>query len=214
MSSNSRQQLEDWLKTIDVEADRVLDIGGAQNPVKGRTKSWKVKEYKILDLENPHKIQQKPDIIADISKHDMYDWSIVKKIIKGFTNQPGAVFCLEVMEYVVNPLSALINIHEALSDDGILYISFHHIYPIHKPSGLDYLRYTEHGVRKLLEKTGFKILEFEYRNFSPDGANAYGNLIGVEGMRPDKDYNKHYTQGYLVKAQKQLYTKDTIKNLL
>ena len=42
--SNVRRQLEAWLKTIDVKADCVLDVGGAQLPVKGRTKSWEVKE--------------------------------------------------------------------------------------------------------------------------------------------------------------------------
>ena len=41
------QQLEDWIKTLDVSGS-VLDIGGSQNPIKGRTKSWDVNEYKIL----------------------------------------------------------------------------------------------------------------------------------------------------------------------
>lgn len=67
MSSYSRQQLEAWLKNIDVKAKRVLDCGGSQLPVKGRTKSWEVKTYKILDLQNPHENKVSPDIVADIN---------------------------------------------------------------------------------------------------------------------------------------------------
>jgi len=47
--SHYRNQLEEYLKTLDIKADRVLDVGGASNPVKSRVSSWNVKEYKIVD---------------------------------------------------------------------------------------------------------------------------------------------------------------------
>jgi len=37
MSSYSRIKLEEYLKTIDVKG-KVVDIGGSQNPIKGRVK--------------------------------------------------------------------------------------------------------------------------------------------------------------------------------
>ena len=64
-----RNQLEDWLKEIDVKADRVLDIGGSAYPVTKRVKSWEVKEYKILDNNNEqglHEKWQKPDFVMHI----------------------------------------------------------------------------------------------------------------------------------------------------
>jgi hypothetical protein len=45
-----RDQLENYLKTIDVKAETVFDVGGKEKPVKGRTKSWTVKNYEILDI--------------------------------------------------------------------------------------------------------------------------------------------------------------------
>ena len=65
MASLTRIQLENWLKTINVKGS-VLDVGGAQDPIQRRVKSWDVNDYKILDLETPHK-GDKPDIVADIN---------------------------------------------------------------------------------------------------------------------------------------------------
>lgn len=196
MPSNSRLQLESWLKTIDVKADRVLDIGGSQLPIKDRTKSWEVNDYVILDLEQPHECKQKPDVISDIQNESWYK-------IKELDNVANydVAFCIEVAEYWYNPLEALKNISFILRKGGILYISFHFLYPIHRPSGLDYLRYTEHGARKLLEETGFKVEELVYKNMEL-GVHSYGEMSGVEGMRLDRDYHHHDAQGYLIKAIK------------
>ena len=66
-ASYTRAQLEKWLKTIDVKADRVLDIGSSQNGIKGRTKSFEVVECVGLDLKNPHQ-GGKADIVLDINE--------------------------------------------------------------------------------------------------------------------------------------------------
>ena len=66
MASRSRIQLEAWLKTIEVNG-KVLGIGEAQQSTKGRTKTWDVEEYKILDLEQPHECVNKPHIEMDIN---------------------------------------------------------------------------------------------------------------------------------------------------
>ena len=193
MSSNSRKQLEDWLGKIDVKADRVLDVGGSQLPIKSRVKSWDVEDYKILDLGEPHQ-GERPDIVWDLNNQ--------------FHSTPQSndevfdtAFCIEVAEYWYNPLSALQYINMLLKQGGLLYISFHFIYPIHKPSGEDCLRYTEFGVRKLLDQAGFEIEEFKLRIFE-QGSQNLGIAFGTEGMRPDKDYDKHHAQGYLIRARK------------
>ena len=61
MSSFSRIQLEDWLKTIEIKGGRVLDVGDSQNPVKNKLKMFELDEYKVLDFKEPHECRAKPD---------------------------------------------------------------------------------------------------------------------------------------------------------
>ena len=67
--SYSRQQLEEWLKTIETVSGRVLDVGGSQNPITKRLRNTAIlfEDYKILDLEQPHECKQKPDIVMDLN---------------------------------------------------------------------------------------------------------------------------------------------------
>jgi SAM-dependent methyltransferase len=190
MSSYHRIQTEDWLKTIDVKADRVLDIGGSQLPIKGRTKSWDVKEYKILDLYEPHECNVNPDMLIDINE-DMYlNQNEKDKLF-------DVAFCIEVSEYFYNPMKAFKNINSLLVSGGILYITFPFVYGCHKPSGKDFLRYTPIGAEELLRKTGFKILEHKYRKTN---GNQLGDFYKQEKMKVLPDFNEII--GSMIKAQK------------
>jgi SAM-dependent methyltransferase len=194
MSSYSRQQLEAWLKTIDVNG-KVIDIGGSQNPVKGRTKTWNAEEYKIFDLKNPHEQKADYDIIMD------FNLLAPQLIQEKYTNYFDMAFCLEVSEYWFNPHIAIFDIKKLLKENGILYISFHTLYGLHKPESLDYLRYTKYGIEKLLEENGFKIEEMIPRPITEEGRQALIEFYKVEGMRVL--YNKEtFKEGYLVKARK------------
>lgn len=193
MSSKTRQQLEAWLKTIDVKADRVLDIGGSQNPIKGRTRSWDVKDYKILDLEQPHECKQKPDFIADLND----------KIYSNGKRYSGEkfdiLFCMEVFEYLYRPHYAIRNMGTFLKQGGILYLSTHFIYPVHNPTWNDYMRYTPAGIEKLLEEAGFEIEENIARRAQ---SNKIMEFYAEEGMRPAKHSADHMIVGSLIKAIK------------
>jgi SAM-dependent methyltransferase len=120
-------------------------VGGAGRLVTDRTKSWQVSDYKVLDIQND------ADYIRDIN----YPVNDVPQF--------GTIFCLEVMEYIWNPVQTLRNMRKWLKDDGLLYISFHFLFPHHSPKDKDYLRYTSKGIRKLMEETGFRILEITPR---------------------------------------------------
>ena len=192
MSSLTRQQLEKWLKRIGVNDSMVLDIGGAQNAVRGRTKSWDVRRYDILDLPKPHEFNFDVDISGDIEDIDFKDTKY-----KGL--EYDIAFCLEVSEYWIEPLKALRNINKFLKKGGKLYISFHFVYPIHNPEGLDCLRYTRFGIMKLMEKAGFKIKEIVPRVAErTDMMKFYLN----EEMRPNRNYEGRNEVGYLVEAIK------------
>lgn len=189
MSSYYRQQLEAYLKTLDVKAVNVLDVGGSQLTLQKRVKSWDVQEYKILDLPQPHKVEKMPDIMCDIN----YSCPLI--IQQSF----DIVFCLEVMEYVWNPSQALLNISWYMDQGSILYITFPKFYPVHEPIEQDYLRYTKQGALKLLEHTGFQAKKITPRKMM---AASLGQVYSAEKMRAAKGYEGHEDIGYIIEAIK------------
>jgi len=195
MSSYTRQQLEFYLASLDIKANAVLDIGGSQKPVKGRTKSWEVDDYKILDLSKPHE-GNPPDIILDIDSWEAVPALTMQKVVNMF----DIVFCLEVFEYILNPNLVARRINAFLKKDGVAYISFPFIYPHHNPAGRDYLRYTKWGSERILEDAGFEILEC-----IPRIAKEPFSLLDwfdLEGMRKAKTYAGHNEVGYIYKVKK------------
>lgn len=181
MGSYTRKQLERWLKTIDVKADKVYDVGGDQQSIIKRVRSWDVKEYKVLDL---------PDFDLNLEMTD--------KLIENCI-QADVVFCIEVSEYLWNPVQAMKNLNTILKKGGILYMSFHFIYTIHAPRGTDYLRYTPDGVEKLLKETGFSLDDAEYRYSVGDG--DFEKQFKKEGMHLLAGVNNNLI-GFLIKAKK------------
>jgi len=143
MASNARRQLENWLGTLKIEGT-VLDVGGIHFPVKGRTKVWNVSEYEILDNKKEYR-KIKADYVENIN------------LILDFKKQFDNVFCLEVMEYVYDPMIAIRNLSWFMKRGGRLFISTHFIFP-HHSGGEDYMRYTRRGIQKLLNKVGLEIV--------------------------------------------------------
>jgi len=155
--SGARQKLKDWLATIDVKADSVLDVGGLRWPIVGkdkdglRVKSWDVKEYKILDTSRiDHR--REVDYLWDINNHSHHFLAKFNSIPKF-----DVIFCIEVMQFIWNPIMALKNIRNFMTDVSILYINFHTIYPPMKD--LDCLRYTKVGIYKMFKEVGLKVVE-------------------------------------------------------
>jgi SAM-dependent methyltransferase len=181
MSSIFRQQLESHLKTIDVSG-RVLDIGGSQMALKGRTKSWGPKEYKVLDVENRG---EEVDYLLDIQKEsditlrrDEVFWG--KCVLKQF----DMVFCLEVMEYLIDPFQAVKNMARLCRSGGTLIISFPFVYPLHPPHGKDFMRYTKYGAIELLQRNHFKVQQYMPRTFN--GIKEWNQLLRSEGYKFDR----------------------------
>lgn len=189
MSSIYREQLEKYLSTIDVDCNSVLDIGGGQLHIKDRVNYWNVKNYKILDNDS----QYSPDYFFNLN----IDWGS----IRGLPKNHNVIFCLEVFEYIYDPVTAHKNISHSLADDGIAYISYPTIYPLHNPPGIDYLRYTKNAIEKYLTLADFRTWEITPRMAS-DGMNALSDFWSRERMRPMKQTIEVYDIGYMVKAFK------------
>lgn len=202
--SFGRIQLNNWMASIDINCDRFLDVGGSQLPCEKKFRKWNVKEYKILDLPQPHECQRKPDIECDLNKkiYSLHDFKTEPPtLLKDYFD---VAFCGEVSEYLWNPVMAFENINLLLKKGGILYMSFHFIYPIHGPilNGFcqDFIRYTPFGIKKLLEETGFEIAEMKAR-VSHQPKHLF-DFFQSEEMRPMKNYKYHHEVGHMVKAIK------------
>ena len=184
-----RESLNEYLQNLEVHADNVCDVGGASNPVKDLVKVWDVKNYGILDnsIEDP---------IAEFDEFDL-NTTFVSKGYQGFFD---TVFCLDVMEYVYNPVHAMRQLADMLTDDGILYITFNTLYPVHNPADYDYLRYTRQGVDKLLDISGLKVIESKVRMIRHQ--EMYKDYVKAEGYKVRGALKKGvlYDAGYIIKA--------------
>ena len=195
MSSSSRQQLEDWLKTIEVKCDSVLDVGGSAGSIKGRLKSFDCKNYKIMDNNNEKELHKKwiePD----------FEWDINEKLWKIDIDKFGTydvIFMIEVFEYLYDPLMVFRNIHKLLNTGGKLYFSCHFIYPIHCRIEDDNLRITRAGIIDLLARIGFK--EWKITPRLAENPNELYMFFSHERMRSAKGYD-HREVGYCVEATK------------
>lgn len=188
MSSSYRKTLDLWLKELDVRADRVLDIGGSQLPVRGRTKSWEVGEYLIADLPEPHIGSPKPDIEMNLN---MPIWVMPEE-------SANLIFCLEVFDYVWNPYAALCHIEAYLANGGTAWVSFPSFYPTHQPIEDDALRYMEGGIRKLAEASGLTIVQMIRRK--PE-TNMLDQFFRAERLRAAKHYDHEFI-GWIVEFKK------------
>lgn len=193
-TSLSRVQLNQWLKKIDIKTNRVLEVGASFNPVVKKVKSWKVKEYKTLD--NNLERDCSPDFDVDLN-HLEKDKKTVKNVAR---YSPNIIFCLEVMEYIYKPYEVLRFFNNILADGGILYISFHKIYPVHEPYKYDSLRYTKYGIINLLKDAGFTDWKITPR-ITTKGRESLASFYKQEKMHVLKKSNLPQDIGYLIIAK-------------
>lgn len=186
MSSSYRLELDRWLADLEVKADTVFDIGGSQLPLKGRTKSWDVKDYKILDLAEPHKDSPKPDVVFNLEQSN------------DFTGKADLVFCLEVFDYIIKPHMAMLNIADCLKDDGTAWVTYPSFYPLHQPIEDDAFRYMPGAIARLATNAGLKVESIIYRR--PE-TNLLQQFYSAERMRAAKRVDHNFT-GMIVEFKK------------
>lgn len=117
----------------------VLDVGAGAQPFRAWMPTGRIW---TIDM-NP---DARPDIVASALHSPFRDHSF------------QSVICTEVLEHVPEPEDCLREIRRVMRDSGILYLTTPMLWPLHYEPH-DYFRYTNHGLRHLLEKTGFEIIE-------------------------------------------------------
>lgn len=209
MSSSYRDELNRFLAELDVAADRVLDIGGAQMKMPQRVKSWNVREYLIADLPNPHEDSAKPDIELDLNApivvRNRYNTERVTDEFVDIVCRAGEfdiIFCLEVFEYVWNPAVAFEWIEQLMKSGGRAWVSFPSFYPLHQPVQDDALRYMPAAIHKLAESVGLEIVQIIYRR--PE-SHLLETFFSTERMRAAKHEDHHFT-GFIVEFRKSART--------
>ena len=76
-----------------------------------------------------------------------------------YENKFDVILCMNVLEHVYDFKRAIASIYKALKIDGYAIIFVPVFYPLHDEPG-DYWRFTEHSLRRLLNK--FKIVKFTH----------------------------------------------------
>lgn len=189
MSSTYRQSLDKWLGELEIDADTVYDVGASQEKLPNRVKRFDAREYVTFDLESPHK-GDKPDVVCDLNSGN-------NKPISGHLGMADAVFCLEVMEYIYRPETALRTLRSLMSKNAYLWVSFMTNYPLHQPIEDDALRYQLGGIEKLAELVGLKITDVIPRRFE---TNAYMQFCSAERLRAAK--GEEQVAGYIVRFER------------
>lgn len=123
---------------------KLLDIGCGRKPYQDL---FRVNEYVGLEIDTPENRANKS---ADI----FYDGELFPFESEFFD---GAI-CNQVLEHVFTPDRFLGEIHRVLKPGGKLLLTVPFVWDEHEQP-YDYARYTSFGLRNMLEKNGFEMLE-------------------------------------------------------
>jgi SAM-dependent methyltransferase len=141
---------------------RLLDIGCGSKPYK---KLFVVDAYVGLDIDS--EITRKRNV-AEV----LYDG----KLFPLPSNSFDSALCNQVLEHVFNPDEFLGEIYRVLKPNGKLLLTVPFVWDEHEQP-YDYARYSSFGLKSLLEKNGFHVLE--HKKISADATiifqliNAY-----------------------------------------
>lgn len=191
MSSSYRLELDKWLSELDIVTGHIYDVGGSQLSIIGRVGSLGHKDITTFDLDQPHKDSQKPDVVMDLNTVKSGD-------ISDYFCGGDTIFCLEVFDYVYDPVNAMGALAYMLKPGGRLFVTFPSVYPLHQPVEDDALRYMPGGIEKLADRALLKIVKMTPRRFE---TRSWEQTIAAERMRGAK-HQDHNFSGWIVEFTK------------
>lgn len=148
-----REGIREYLKDVEVDGV-VLDWGCGTKPIKNYLKPNAAKFIGIDKLDHVG-----ADVITDL------ELPYHSPVLADFA------FCLEVLEHVWYSRVLITNIYKNLKIGGVLYLSQPFLYEVHKED--DRIRYTHHGLKRLLETIGFKVEDIQATVGDLDHAEGY-----------------------------------------
>ena len=195
--SKSREQVQGFLKKIDISGKTVLDVGAGRK-----------KHHAINWLRGDPLIYNTCDVVKykDVDfKCDLDDFGArqFQRQNEKYQCKWDYVFCIEVLEHVLNPILAIHNLSNFTKEK--LFITAPFINPYHDTH--DYLRYTSQWFDSVLPKYGFKDVKITQREATV-GRELLDMFYQIEGLRMSKvtrraGYsNYYYNIGLIVEATK------------
>lgn len=155
----------------------VLDIGAADRWTKAHLSDDV--DYIALDYPATGKefYSAKPDVFADAARLPLRDASV------------DGVICLEVIEHLLNPDTALAEIERVLKPGGCAWISIPFMYPIHNEP-YDFQRYTEYGLRREMDNARLQIVSLERSGHAILAAGVLMSLSIAGGVDVSRSVSK------------------------
>jgi len=126
---------------------RLIDLGCGERPYQGVYKDF-AKAHFGMDL---------PSSLHNVSTSDVFGLAEAIPFREGSFD---IVLCTEVLEHTADPDHVLKQIHQISTPGGYLFLSTPFMVPVHEPP-LDFFRYTQFGLQRLLEKNGFRITQIK-----------------------------------------------------
>jgi SAM-dependent methyltransferase len=121
-----------------------LDVGCGHKPYQHL---FRAARYIGLEIDTPHnRISKRADVFYDGGTFPFVD------------RQFDSVVCNEVLEHVFNPDDFLAEICRVLRHEGHLLLTAPFVWDEHEQPS-DYARYSSYGLRHLLQKHGFEVIE-------------------------------------------------------
>jgi len=121
----------------------LIDVGCGDMPYRGLA-SAQVERYDSLDVECR---VSGVTYLGDAQDMRMID-----------NDTYDTALCLSVLEHLPDPHRAVREMHRVLKEDGLLIVSVPHLSRLHEEPH-DYYRFTRHGLREMVEKAGFTVVE-------------------------------------------------------
>lgn len=203
MASSFRLELNRYLSELSLECNTLIDCGGAQgNSLAKTVKSFKVKNYLIADLAEPHENSPKSDIVLDfnddVTDEDNVEYHEVYHKFFNNENKADIVTAFELADYIYLPGNFMKNIAFFLKPGGKAIISWPSQYPLHQPVEDDALRYMPGAIRKLATYVGLEITQMIKRRPETD---LFEQFFRAERMRAAK-HEDHFFTGFITEMTK------------
>jgi len=141
----ARSGLRDAMKEFaPVLSGRVLDVGCGRKPYR---EMFLTNEYIGLEINTPkNRANKQADFFYDGNSFPFADI------------QFDGVVCNQVLEHVFTPDQFLSETHRVLRSEGLLLLTVPFVWDEHEQPW-DYARYSSFGLKSLLEKNGFEVLQ-------------------------------------------------------